>query len=523
MLVMYGLVKTFKPRVVKLSGRTTFLKLSHPANAFVYPTEAEAQIIAPYGDTYTGATKTTYTDTDDLYLFDGWFNATDTVVAANVADAITGTSQSTDVYTMKEHVNFVTFMDGTATVGYGILDTSATNVASTLDFAAVPFTSARPTFGKANETANKNMTFSGTDAYKKSGYTLNGWYLNNSTSAVDTKAAVTASANDTFYLKSSRSGGGGGGGGGSSNIAVAKKYSVNTADSIEHGSVKIINKTAESGASVTFTVTPDKGYKVDNVVVTDENGNNLDVIMNNDGTYSLAMPATAITVNATFVEDPSETSVSTGVEDWLICDAHDAYISGYADGTVKPQGNITRAEVAMIFYRLLKNKNVTITAMFSDVPQDSWYAEAVSTLASVGIIKGVSDGTYEPMRSITRAEFATIATRFANANDGIATFSDVPENHWAYGNIASAAAYGWIKGYTDGTFAPQGNITRAEVAAIVNRMTGRSADEAYINANPNQIKQFTDLQDVSKWYYLDMIEASNAHDFTKENSGEMWN
>lgn len=504
-------------------ARMIFGKID-PANAFVYPTEAEAQIIAPYGDTYTGATKTTYTDTDDLYLFDGWFNATDTVVAANVADAITGTSQSTDVYTMKEHVNFVTFMDGTATVGYGILDTSATTVASTLDFAAVPFTSARPTFGKANETANKNMTFSGTDAYKKSGYTLNGWYLNNSTSAVDTKAAVTASANDTFYLKSSRSGsGGGGGGGGSSNIAVAKKYSVNTADSIEHGSVKIINNTAESGASVTFTVTPDKGYKVDNVVVTDENGNNLDVIMNNDGTYSLAMPATAITVNATFVEDPSETSVNTGVEDWLICDAHDAYISGYADGTVKPQGNITRAEVAMIFYRLLKNKNVTITAMFSDVPQDSWYAEAVNTLASVGVIKGVSDGTYEPMRSITRAEFATIATRFANANDGIATFSDVPENHWAYGNIASAAAYGWIKGYTDGTFAPQGKITRAEVAAIVNRMTGRSADEAYINANPNQIKQFTDLQDVSKWYYLDMIEASNAHDFTKENSGEMWN
>ena len=490
------------------------------SNAFVYETEEAAQVTAPYGEAYTGATKTAFKDTADLYLLDGWFGTAATAASAAVDGTITGVTQKSDVYSLKEHVNYVTFMDGETTIGYGILDTDAATVLTALDFTAVPFTAAKPEIGTENETAAKNMTFTGTDAYKKAGRTLNGWYLNDKTfenDAVDTTAEVTAAAGDVFYLKSTASSFGGGGGGGS---AAVTQYPVKTAEPA-HGNVKASVSAAEAGTAITFTVTPEDGYKVEGVVVTDASGKEIPVTLNADGTYKLAMPASAVTVNATFSK-VRETPEDTGVADWLICDAHDAYISGYADGSVQPQGNITRAEVAMIFYRLLKNKNVEITASFTDVPEGAWYAQAVNTLASIGVIKGVSADTFEPMRSITRAEFAAIATRLAKSTEGKATFTDVPETFWAYGSIAAAAAYGWVDGYADGTFAPMGKITRAEVAAIVNRMTGRAADEAYIKANPDQIKQFTDLQDASKWYYLELIEASNAHDFSKETDTETW-
>lgn len=494
------------------------------AAAYVYPTEDAAKVPVQSGDAYTGAVKTTYADTDDLYLFDGWFDAADTVVSAAVAGTITGTAQTTDVFTLKEHVNYVTFMDGTKTVGYGILDTDAATVAAMIDFAAVSLTGKQPAIGTENVATSKNMTFTGTDAYKKTGYTLNGWYQNDAKfagDAVDTAAAVSAAAGDVFYLKSEKAYTTGGGGGGGIIIPTVKKYPVTVA-AAAHGSVKSDRTTAQAGEKVAFTVTPAEGYQVKSVVVNDINGNQLPVTKNANGNYAVNMPAGAVTVNATFSKvrlSPEE----TGVADWLICNKHDAFISGYADGSVQPQGNITRAEVAMIFYRLLKNKDVTITAEFTDVPKDAWYAAAVNTLASLGFIQGVDADRFEPMRSITRAEFSTIATRMAKAHKGKAEFSDVPATYWAYGNIATAAAYGWVEGYTDGTFAPQGKITRAEVAAVVNRMTGRAADEAYVLANAGKISSFTDLKDTSKWYYFDMIEASNTHSFTVQDGKETWN
>ena len=132
-------------------------------------------------------------------------------------------------------------------------------------------------------------------------------------------------------------------------------------------------------------------------------------------------------------------------------------------------------------------------------------------------------GTIKPTKPITRAEFAAIATRFAYSVEGKSEFSDVPENYWAYGNISAAATYGWVEGYEDGAFLPNGDITRAEVAAIVNRMLGRAADEAYVAGNADQLKQFPDLQDTKKWYYLDMVEATNEHDFTVTDGLEKWN
>ena len=143
-------------------------------------------------------------------------------------------------------------------------------------------------------------------------------------------------------------------------------------------------------------------------------------------------------------------------------------------------------------------------------------------LSSLIDIYGRTDGSFDPNEKITRAEFATAVTRFAKAIQGKAVFSDVPEGYWAYDSIAAAAAYGWVVGYEDDTFRPEGYITRAEVTAIVNRMLGRAADEAYISANRDNLVQFSDLQDPDAWYYLDMMEAANAHDFTVTDGSETW-
>ncbi|MBQ7523905.1 MAG: S-layer homology domain-containing protein [Oscillospiraceae bacterium] len=416
-------------------------------------------------------------------------------------------------WTVSEEDYYKLFLDDTVVFRSSDAAEDHTNVLGyalpgTIDFANVTFyTNHAASTTKADAAWSVKNEFNVLKAYAGTWHDLAG-------ETVDTKTAVSAAAGDGFCLKAASHTGGGGGG------SVAAQYPV-TVSSAAHGSVKADKSTAFAGATVTFTVTPEDGYQLKNIVVTDANGKEISV-SKSGSSRTITMPNSAVTVKATFSK-VRLSAEETGVADWLICDVHGAYISGYTDGTVKPQGNITRAEVAMIFYRLLKNKDVTITASFADVPNGAWYAEAVNALANIGVIKGVDGDTFEPARSITRAEFATIATRLANTAEGKAEFTDVPETYWAYGNIATAAAYGWVDGYADGTFVPTGNITRAEVAAIVNRMIGRTADEAHVHANPDKIEQFTDLQDASKWYYFDVVEASNAHDFTKEDGAETWN
>ena len=206
---------------------------------------------------------------------------------------------------------------------------------------------------------------------------------------------------------------------------------------------------------------------------------------------------------------------------------HYAYIVGYPDGNVKPEGNITRAEVATIFFRLLtdesRNKFWSQTNNYTDVPADAWYNNAVSTLSNAGIIDGYEDGTFKPDGNITRAEFATIAVRFFEATyDGGDLFSDIA-GHWAQDYINEAANAGIVDGYPDGTFRPQQYITRAEAMTMVNRTIDRHPDADHLL---DDMTVWPDNPETA-WYYEQVQEATNSHAYTmntddEQNPYEIW-
>ena len=206
-------------------------------------------------------------------------------------------------------------------------------------------------------------------------------------------------------------------------------------------------------------------------------------------------------------------------------DDHYAYIVGYPDSTVRPQNGITRAEVATIFFRLLtdetRNANSTKSNSYSDVAAGAWYNHAVSTLSAMGIVKGDSQGKFNPNAPITRAEFAAIAARFDDkANTTAVDFSDIA-SHWAKNEISAAANNGWINGYTDGTFRPNNKITRAEAMTLVNRVLKRLPETA--EDLHNDMIKWSDNSDTSAWYYLAVQEATNSHYYDiKENKHEKW-
>ena len=204
---------------------------------------------------------------------------------------------------------------------------------------------------------------------------------------------------------------------------------------------------------------------------------------------------------------------------------HYAYIVGYPDKTVRPQNGITRAEVATIFFRLLtdetRNANSTKSNSYSDVAAGAWYNHAVSTLSAMGIVKGDSNGKFNPNAPITRAEFAAIAARFDDkANSTTADFSDIV-SHWAKNEISAASNNGWINGYPDGTFRPDNKITRAEAMTLVNRVLKRLPETAE-DLHDDMIK-WSDNSDASQWFYLAVQEATNSHYYkAKENKSEKW-
>lgn len=260
-----------------------------------------------------------------------------------------------------------------------------------------------------------------------------------------------------------------------------------------------------------FIIQADEGYELADVLV---DGRSVGAV----GRYTFEKVHKNHTITAVFTASQK----LNGVDRWLNTRDHIAYLSGYPDGTFGPDRNMTRAEVAQMFYALLNDQNVPATVSFSDVPDGAWYADAVETLASLGMFTGYPDGTFHPNSTITRAEFAAAALSFADmAPSARCSFPDVSAQDWFYPYVASAAEYGWIGGYPDGTFRPSGSITRAEVAVIVNHMLGRTPDQSFVDRSLDRLVSFSDLNS-SHWAFYPIMEASNSHDHIKAGGSEQW-
>ena len=299
-----------------------------------------------------------------------------------------------------------------------------------------------------------------------------------------------------------------------------------TATADEHGTIEPAGTiTVPKGESKTFTITPVSGYRIKDVLVDD-------VSVGAVSTYKFENVVDNHTIHATFARKhtptPSTPTVEIPDDDALGLNTtdHFAYIVGYGNGEVRPQNNITRAEVATIFFRLLtddvRDENLTKTNRYSDVASTAWYNTAVSTLSSMGIITGYPDGTFRPNAAITRAEFAAIAARFDNDGDKTAAkFSDIA-THWAKDEISIAYNNSWVDGYPDGTFGPQRDITRAETMTLVNRVLNRQP-ETEDDLLPN-MTVWTDNANPKAWYYLAVQEATNSHyyEFKTNSQYEKW-
>lgn len=303
-----------------------------------------------------------------------------------------------------------------------------------------------------------------------------------------------------LYEKAASSGGGYSSGGGSSSSKYTLHYESN-------GGTSYKDESYSSGTTVTLDKAPVResytftGWYADKAL-TDKITN---VKMTGDKTVYAGWEA-------------------TGVPDMLNGDDHYAYVVGYSDGTVRPNANISRAEVATIFFRLLKEEvrdgNLTAENTFADVTNGQWHNKAISTMAKLGIVKGRRADRFDPDASITRAEFAAICARFNTKpvkNSG--SFSDI-SGHWAENEIERAAAFGWISGYPDGTFRPDARITRAEAMTMINRVLCRMPQ-----SESDLLDSMVTWPDnkPSDWHYLAVQEATNSHDFNRQGEvGESW-
>ena len=228
-----------------------------------------------------------------------------------------------------------------------------------------------------------------------------------------------------------------------------------------------------------------------------------------------------VTLYAQWARRPVAPSSSGSVSDLNSAD-HVAYVHGYDDGTVRPNANITRAATAAMLYRLLTPERraeiYSTSNSFSDVTAADWCNEAVSTMTRGGYIGGFKDGTFGGSRSITRAQFVAILVRFVGVDDSTCSFTDVPTSHWAYEYIATATANNWIGGYKDGSFKPDQLITRAQAMAIINRVLNRGVDE---NSELLNCRIWPDISE-EDWYYYEVIEATNGHEYTGSRPSENW-
>lgn len=287
--------------------------------------------------------------------------------------------------------------------------------------------------------------------------------------------------------------------------------------------VKVDGVTYDNGGSGANDILYAEGYK-DNKVETTAT----DWAEQEDGSYTRT-----VTRKCNYCDYKEETTeIDWNVPKSIIAAAclntkdHYSYLIGYSDGTVRPNGRITRAEVATIFFRLLtddaRQRNWSSENNFSDVSADKWYNNAVSTLCHMGVLGGYSDGTFRPNAPITRAEFAKIAVSFSQANGSAvySYFTDVKTTDWFAPYVTTAKDSGLIEGYSDGSFKPENRITRAEACAIVNRVLGRKPSK-----NHMKISGRIDWPDCTTddWFYEAIMEATNSHTYQMGKRVETWN
>ena len=337
-------------------------------------------------------------------------------------------------------------------------------------------------------------------------YTFEGWTLNGGStkySSADVAAMKITEDCDfvAYYSKTTVYGGGGG----ETTTTYTLSYQSN-------GGTNYSNETYTSGTTATLDKVPTRdGYTF-------------------TGWYSDA----ALTNRITSIQMDGNKTVYAGWKEsgdirrptpspYLNYEDHMAFVDGYPDGTFGPNKNITRAESATMIYRLLtdarKSEIMATTNSFSDVDSSKWYNIYVSSMAKGEYVNGYPDGTFGGEKDITRAEFVTLLVRFFDPATASISFKDVSSGHWAYQSIVTAYAYGWINGYEDGTFRPDQPITRAEAVAIINRILGRGIDA---DSTLGDFKNFSDNTDTNKWYYYEIIEAANSHEYTGERPSENW-
>lgn len=318
-------------------------------------------------------------------------------------------------------------------------------------------------------------------------------------------------------------------------IAVSYDIDVSVNDP-DYGSASADLTTATSGTEITLTATPNEGYEfVEWQIVTG------DVQIENN---KFVMPKENVEIVAVFAPtpppyippdippyippaEPDEPDEPEYTPDGLNTTDHFSYIIGYDDGTVKPDAYITRAEVATIFFRLLtdeaRDEFWSESNDYTDVASADWFNNAVSTLSNMGILGGYEDGTFRPNATITRAEFAKIAVSFFDHEDIAAenVFVDVADGSWYENYVAVAAEIGLIEGYAGDVFRPDANITRAEACTIINRTLGRAPDKDHL-LPVTEMNTWVDNADTDVWYYAQIQEATNSHDYRWSGSTERW-
>jgi len=282
-----------------------------------------------------------------------------------------------------------------------------------------------------------------------------------------------------------------------------------------------------SGDNVTFEIAVDAGYRISSARI---GGVSVPASMypyiqipNIDRDLVVEVQFTRAGDVESDPEPPPPSKADNDVSGWLNTTDHMRYIQGVGNNLFEPDRHMTRAEASQLFFNLLNNKDILMTTGFPDVPGEAWYMRAVSSLASIGFIKGYPDGNFRPDGKITRAEFVTMTIQFAERapqESKPLPFADVPVGYWAYRNIDVAVQYGWAIGYGDGSFAPEDYITRAEVVTLVNRMLDRVADREYIDSH-TRLTRFTDVQE-SFWQFYGIMEAFHAHNYRRVGDAERW-